>query len=141
MAAKQPATKLEPSFRCVYRKDLDVVIVTVSLRIQTEHDVRAWVEEYSGYFKTNFPGRKVDVILDLQGFELSAKAASAFGVARAQMLSEFNGLTYRVHIASTARVAMYTSSVLTGAPANEYRTISEAIAALLEDRRKLAGGH
>jgi hypothetical protein len=115
---------------------LDVVIVTAHWHIETEGDVAAWLAEYGEYFKSHFPARKVDVIIDLTDFQLSARAAPAFNEARAQALKEFNGLTYRVNITGTARVAMYTSNVLSGTTANEYSSIDAAIAALLQDRAK-----
>jgi hypothetical protein len=119
--------------RFAYRALYDVVIATVDWALNTEEDVLTWYEEYQRYFTSTFD-RKVDVIFELANFTVSPKIAALFGEYRAKMLREFTGLTYRVHLSTTARTLMYTSSALTGAPANEFPSIEAAIAALENDR-------
>lgn len=118
-----------------YRPSLDVVIAEVDWTLDTEADVQAWCEEYRTYF-ARMSGRKVDLILELSNFRVSSRMGTAFGKARAEILSEFTLRSYRVAQSARSRVFMNTSSVLYGAPANHYETIDDAIAALVADRAK-----
>lgn len=116
-----------------YRRLSDVVIAYVDWSLESEKDVQVWMEEYRRYFTQNFD-HKVDVIFELSKFHVSPKIATYFGKYRAQMLSEYTNLTYRVHISSREQTFMYTSSAIHGAPANHFDSIEDALQALLRDR-------
>jgi hypothetical protein len=126
--------------RFTYRTLLDVVIAEVHWSLETEADILDWYDEYRRYFETRFPGRKCDVIFELTEFRVTAKVAARFSEVRTQLVEHYTRLSYRVNIHDIARTAMYTSSVLRGAPANEYRTVDEAIEVLQADRTRLSGG-
>jgi hypothetical protein len=116
-----------------YCAEHDVVIVTVDWSIEKEDDVEPWHDAYASYFRKQFK-RKVDVILDLTNFNLHPRVARRFGAVRARLLREYTRRSYRVKLEAPVRTAMYTSNVLHGAPANEFRTVQEAIRQLLADR-------
>ena len=117
-----------------HRAALDVVIAEVDWNIETEEDVLAWYEEYKAYFTGRFK-RKVDLILELSNFHMSTKVATFLGEYRARILAEYTRRSYRVKQGARERTYMYTSSALHGAPANNYETIEDAIAAMLADRK------
>jgi hypothetical protein len=122
------------TIKFTYRALHDVVIATVEWKLETEDDVAAWYEEYRRYFSTHFT-RKVDIILDLCEFEVSARVSDLFGRSRAKILAEFTNRSYRVHMKPSASTLMYTNSVLHGGPANNFESIDAAIRQLEEDRK------
>ena len=117
----------------VHRALLDVVIAYVDWKIETEEDCLPWYDEYKRYFTARF-NRKVDLILELSKFHVSPRVATHWGKYRAQVLEEFTNRSYRVKQSALERTFMYTSSALHGAPANDFQTIEQAIAALVKDR-------
>jgi hypothetical protein len=119
--------------RFSYRALLDVVVADVDWTIDTEDDVAVWYEEYKAFFSSRFT-RKVDLILELSKFRVSPRVGAHFGECRARILAEFTRRSYRVNQGARERTFMYTSSALHGAPANNYETVDEAIAAMLADR-------
>jgi hypothetical protein len=116
-----------------YLAEHDVLVVTVDWRIDTESDIELWYEAYARHFRKHFK-RKVDLILDLTRFHLNPRIAGPFGEARAKLLREYTGRTYRVKADSVVKTAMYTSHVLHNAPANEFPSIEAALQQLLADR-------
>ena len=128
-----PAGKITFQFRAEH----DVLVAVVDWRIDSEDDLKPWYDAYADYFRAHFR-RKVDVIFDLTRFHLSPRIARRFGEVRAELLREFTDRTYRVSLTPAVRVAMYTSHVLHGAPANEFPSIDAALAQLHRDRAKRA---
>jgi hypothetical protein len=117
-------------YRCVH----DVAIAHVDWRLETQEDLDVWYRQYDAYFKGRFP-HKVDLILELSKFKLSPRLAARFRELRNQILDTYTTRSYRVNEPSMERAMMYAGSVLNGGPANEFDTIEEAIAALIEDRQ------
>ena len=123
------------SIKFVHRALVDVVIAHVDWTIETEEDCVAWYREYERYFNARFT-RKVDLILELSKFHVGPRIATHWGEYRARVLSEFTTRSYRVKQPARERTYMYTSSAIHGAPANEFASIEQAIAALLADRAR-----
>jgi hypothetical protein len=121
-----------------YRPSLDVVVVNAEWCLESEEDVLAWYEEYRRYFTSVFGSRKVDVIFELTKFSVSAKVAKLFTDYRLKLVTDFTNRTYRVNASTRFKTIMYTGTVRTGVPANNFSTIEEAISALVNDR-KLGG--
>jgi hypothetical protein len=124
----------------MYRLSVDAVVAWVNWTLDTEEDVRLWVQEYHLYFGGRF-GRKVDLILELSNFQVNPRVGALFGKKRAEILAEYTARSYRVKQGARVRTFMYTSSVLHGAPANEYPSIEGAIAALIAAREADARAH
>jgi len=122
--------------RFQYRALHDVVIAYVAGTLATESDIAALYEEFETYFTTRFPGRKKDLIIELSKFHFSARIADSFGRFRDSVLRNFTVRCYRVKQSMHQRSFMYTRSVLSGTPANDYPSVDDALNALLDDRRR-----
>src|SRR5260221_10096184 len=137
MQSVRPEKDSKIRFR--YLAEHDWGVAYVDWQVESMRDVQEWRAAYEDYFIRNHRGRLVDVIFDLSKFTVSPRIASLFGEARAKMLKEFTGRTYRVRVDAATRIAMYTSRVLYGAPANEFESIEAAIAQLKADRAARTG--
>lgn len=120
-------------------KDLDVVEATFhGCELKTPGDVAKWrsdVERELARF-----GKKVDLLINLDGLVVRPGAARLFGEYRSDVLSRFTRRSFRYGGDSPTRTSVFTSSVLTGAQANVHPTRAQALAALLEDREREATG-
>jgi hypothetical protein len=118
-------------------RELDVVEATFAhCEIKTPADVAKWradVEQQLERF-----GKKVDLLIDLDGLVVRPAAARLFGEYRSDVLRRFTRRSYRYGGDRATRTSVFTSSVLTGAHANVYPTRALALAALLEDRAREA---
>jgi hypothetical protein len=95
-----------------------------------------WYRQYEAYFTTRFPGRKMDLIVELSKFHFSPSIADCFGRYRAKVLREFTGRSYCVNQSARERAFMYTSSVLRSTPANHFASLDDGLKALLDDRAR-----
>lgn len=123
-------------YKCLH----DVVIAYVDWRIETLEDLDLWFAQYQDYFKGRFP-RKVDLILELSKFKLSPRLVSRFREYRNEILDAYTTRSYRVNEPPMERAMMYAGAVLLGGPANQFDTIDEALAALIEDRKNGDGAN
>lgn len=118
-------------------RELDVVEATFTgCEIRTPADVAKWradVEKHLERF-----GKKVDLLIALDGLVVRPAAARLFGEYRSEVLRRYTRRSYRYGGDSATRTSVFTSSVLTGAQANVYPTRDLALAALLEDRDRAA---
>lgn len=121
--------------RFVFDEALDLVEASFdACELRTETDVLAWraeVERELGRF-----GRKVDLLINLDGLIVRPTASRAFGEQRSQVLGRFAKRSFRYGGDRLTRTTVFTSSVLVGADANVHPSREAALAALLEARRE-----
>ncbi|MCS6857088.1 MAG: hypothetical protein NZM37_05205 [Sandaracinaceae bacterium] len=102
--------------------------------LQSIEDVHAWEKEVStrlGAF-----GKRVDLLIDLSGLVVKAKAGPAFGQARARVLKRFVNHSTRYHGDPTTKTAVLTSAVLHHIDANIYESREAALQALLRLKKE-----
>jgi hypothetical protein len=95
-------------------------------------DVQQWkadMEEQLAQF-----GRKVDLLIDLDGLEVTFTAGRLFGQARREVLERFTQRAYCFGGDDMTRMFLSTSGVLHGNPVNQHETRVQALLALLADR-------
>lgn len=95
-------------------------------------DVQQWradMEEKLAQF-----GRKVDLLIDLDGLEVTFTAGRLFGQARREVLERFAQRAYCFGGDDMTRMFLSTSGVLHGHPVNQYESRVQALVALLSDR-------
>jgi hypothetical protein len=95
-------------------------------------DVQQWradMEEKLAPF-----GRKVDLLIDLDGLEVTFTAGRLFGQARREVLERFTQRAYSYGGDEMTRMFLSTSGVLHGHPVNQHETRMQALMALLSDR-------
>ena len=95
-------------------------------------DVQQWradMEEKLAQF-----GRKVDLLIDLDGLEVTFTAGRLFGQARREVLERFAQRAYCFGGDDMTRMFLSTSGVLHGHPVNQHETRMQALLALLADR-------
>lgn len=112
---------------------LDVVeALFESYELASEADVLRWrqeVERGLGRF-----GRKVDLLIRLDGLIVRPAASRFFGEHRSQVLAKHTHQSFRYGGDGATRTTVFTSSVLHGADANVYPTREAALDALLKAR-------
>ncbi len=95
-------------------------------------DVQQWradMEEKLSSF-----GRKVDLLIDLDGLEVTFTAGRLFGQARREVLERYTQRAYSYGGDEMTRMFLSTSGVLHGHPVNQHETRMQALMALLSDR-------
>jgi len=121
--------------RFVFFEEQDVVEALFDhCEIKTLDDVLAWrasVERELGRF-----GKKVDLLINLDGLVVRPAAARVFGEHRSQVLARFTNRSFRYGGDNATRTSVFTSAVFTGADANVYPSRDAALAALLDARAK-----
>jgi hypothetical protein len=117
----------------------DVVTATFrSCVLTTPADVVRWRQRTEAELRKF--GRKVDLLIDLEGLSVRAGASNAFGEHRAQILARFTNRSYRYNGDPVTRTTIFTTAVLFKAPANVHPTREDALAALLADRHEQEQG-
>lgn len=96
-------------------------------------DVLRWRREVEGHL-SRF-GRKVDLLIALDGLVVHPAASTSFGRERKEVLSRFTNRSFRYQGSMTTRASVLTTAQVFGAAANIYASREEALAALLADRR------
>jgi hypothetical protein len=95
-------------------------------------DVQHWradMEEKLSAF-----GRRVDLLIDLDGLEVTFTAGRLFGQARREVLERYTQRAFSYGGDEMTRMFLSTSGVLHGYPVNQYETRMQALMALLADR-------
>ena len=95
-------------------------------------DALRWSTEVA--LKLGSFGRKVYLLIDLEGLIVKPTAARDFGRLRAEVLSKYALASYRYGGDRPTITTVYTSSVLHNAAANHYGSFEEAVAAMKRDR-------
>lgn len=116
-----------------YDPQNDVVLAHFSrCLLVSAADVQQWkadMEEKLSQF-----GRKVDLLIDLDGLEVTFTAGRLFGQARREVLERYTQRAYCYGGDDMTRMFLSTSGVLHGHPVNQYETRMQALMALLSDR-------
>ncbi|MDY7226425.1 hypothetical protein [Hyalangium rubrum] len=95
-------------------------------------DVQNWradVEEKLSIF-----GRKMDLLIDLDGLEVTFTAGRLFGQARREVLERFAGRAFFYGGDELTKMFLSTSGVLHGHPVHQSESRERAMLALLADR-------
>lgn len=117
------------SIRFEYLSDCDAVHASfVICVLETKEEVDRWEREVGQKLITF--GRKVDLVIDMNGLQVRAKAGSAFGTARARVLAKYVKHSVRYGGDRATRTAVLTSAVIHAVDANFYDTKEDAIRAL-----------
>jgi hypothetical protein len=95
-------------------------------------DVQQWRADMEEKL-TQF-GRKVDLLIDLEGLEVTFTAGRLFGQARREVLERYTQRAYCYGGDDMTRMFLSTSGVLHGHPVNQCETRVQALIALLGDR-------
>jgi hypothetical protein len=95
-------------------------------------DVQLWRADMEEKL-TQF-GRKVDLLLNLDGLEVTFTAGRLFGQARRELLDRYTQRAYCYGGDEMTRMFLSTSGVLHGHPVNQYETRMQALLALLSER-------
>ena len=119
--------------------DTDRVHDVVTVRFEdcvlnTAEDVARWQQEISGHLGVF--GRKVDLLINLDGLVVKVPAGRAFGTARREVLEKFTNRSFRFGGDALTRSFVSTSGMITGADVNTYDTREAALKALLAAREK-----
>ena len=116
-----------------YDPQNDVVLAHFSrCLLVSAADVQQWkvdMEEKLSQF-----GRKVDLLINLDGLEVTFTAGRLFGQARREVLERYTQRAYCYGGDEMTRMFLSTSGVLHGHPVNQYETRVQALMALLSDR-------
>lgn len=123
-----------------YDTENDVVVVVSHWRIETEDDLEPWYQDWADYFEKNFPGRRMDLVIELTDFQLSPAIAARWGEYRARVHKNFTRFSYRVHSSARVRLFVNTSGVRFDASTCEAATIEDAIAAIRQERLRAGSG-
>ena len=114
-------------------RSLDVVeALFESYELASEAGVVRWRQEVERGL-ARF-GRKVDLLIRLDGLVVRPAACRFFGEHRSQVLARHTHQSFRYGGDGATRTTVFTSSVLHGAEANVYPTRQAALDALLEAR-------
>lgn len=111
----------------------DVVLAEFEgVELATTSDVTRWANEVGerlGAF-----GRKVDLLINLDGLRVKPAVSREFGRRRAAVLARFTTRSYRFGGDRNTVTSVLTTAVIEGAPTNVHGSYQEALDALLRDR-------
>jgi hypothetical protein len=118
-----------------YDPEFDVVNGRFNdVRLNTPADVERWRQESEAQYKAI--GKRVDLLVDLDGLEVSASVRHEWTVARRYLADNYIGRIYRYNGKAWIRTHIYTGAVLEKAGGEIYATRDAALAALLRDRAR-----
>lgn len=120
--------------RIVFRYDAenDIVIATPFWKLQTEDDARAWYRQYETYMKRF--RRKMDFIVVLDELDVGQAIGPYWGDLRAELLSRYTRLNYRVRGKRTVKLYVNTSDARHNVATQDASSVEEAVAAILRTR-------
>ena len=116
-----------------YDRSNDLIIATPHWAIETAADVAEWYSQYETYMQGY--GRKMDMVIVLDDFEIKPAIAVAWGVARAKIHQNFTRFNYRVNPTSRVRLFVNTSGVRYDVATEEAASVADAIDGILAARR------
>ncbi len=123
-----------------YDAENDVVIVVSHWHVEREDELEPWYREWADYFETNFPGRRMDLVIELTDFQISPAVAARWGEVRARVHKNYTRHSFRVHPNARVRLFVNTSGVRYDAATAEAATIEDAIEGIRAARRHDAEG-
>ncbi len=116
----------------------DVIVATPHWNIETDADIDAWYGEYVAFMKKF--NRKMDFIVVLDDFNVSAAVGSRWGEHRAKIHKEYGGrYNYRVHANNRVRLFTTTSSIRYDISREEAATVEDALEGIRASRRANKG--
>src|SRR5262249_20064526 len=119
----------------LYDPALDVVNARFTdVRLQTPADVERWKNESEAQYKAI--GKRVDLLVDLDGIDVSAAVRHEWALARRYLADKYIGKIYRFNGKAWTRTHIYTGAVLDNAGGEVHPTREAALAALRRDRAK-----
>jgi len=119
-----------------YDRENDVIVATPHWNLQTEEDARVWYQQYMDYLEQNFPGRRMDMVLELTDFQIAAPIAAKWGEYRARIHKAHTRYSYRVNSSSRVRLYVNTSGVRYDASTEEAASVEDGLEAIREARRR-----
>ncbi len=121
----------------VFEHDIafDIVIARPVWHIQTMEDCEIWYNQWVEYL-SKFD-HKVDLIIMLDDFKVSAGIASEWARYRALVNNEFTRFSYRVNPDLLIETFAKTSGAIYNAPFGEAASVEKAYEAIQADRNKL----
>lgn len=109
-----------------------------NVELHTPADAQRWAREVD--LRLSSFGRKVDLLINLDGLRVKPPASRDFGRQRAIVLAKHSRVSYRFGGDRSTLTSVLTTSVLEHTAANVYGSFEEARAALRRDReRELSG--
>jgi hypothetical protein len=120
-ATSKPANRIK--FR--YDAESDVVIANPDWRIETEADIATWALQYVTYLAPF--RRKMDLVIDLEKFDVLPKLGAAWGAARAKIAHEYLRFHVRVHASHKVQLFVNTSGVQHSIATDEAPSVPAAI--------------
>lgn len=100
--------------------------------LQTPADAQRWAREVDVRLASF--GRKVDLLINLDGLRVKAAASRDFGRLRAEVLARYTLRSFRFGGDRSTLTSVLTSAVLEGAAANVFGSLEEAREALRRER-------
>ena len=121
-------------WKMTFTQDTEHDVVTATFTdvvLNTPADVSRWrreVEHLLGRY-----GKKVDLLVNLDGLVVKPGASRSFGRERSDVLAKYTTRSFRYGGDAQSRTSIFTSSVIDGAAANVYDSRDAALA-LIEAR-------
>lgn len=112
----------------------DVLIVTPHWNIENLEDCKVWYNQWVEFCTPL--NRKLDCIMVLKDFRVSANCSVEWGKYRVKALQNFSRFSYRVNQDLITGIFVKTSGVRYNASTKEANSVEAAIAAIKEDRKK-----
>ncbi len=112
----------------------DIVIAVPQWTIKSKEDCEVWFRQWAAGLSKY--GRKVDCIVVLDDFHVDTQIASAWGEYRAKLNINYFRHSFRVHADPTVKFFIQTSGVRFNAAAGEAPTVEDAVAGILDARKK-----
>jgi hypothetical protein len=112
----------------------DIVVATPNWTIASQQDCEDWFNEWATYLSGY--GGKVDCVVVLDNFHVDAQIAADWGEYRAKLNNTYFRHSYRVHADQTVKLFIKTSGVRFNAATGEAATVADAIAGILDARKK-----
>jgi len=119
-------------FRYVAEDDA-VLAEFENVEIQTREDADRWAREVDVRLRSF--GRKVDLLINLDGLQVKPAASRDFGRRRAEVLEKYARSSYRFGGDRPTLTSVLTSAVIEQTDANVYGSFAAARNALLSARR------
>jgi len=112
----------------------DIVIAVPKWMIGSKEDCEVWFRQWADQLSKY--GHKVDCVVVLDDFHVDARIAAVWGEYRAKLNNTYFRHSYRVHADPTVKLFIQTSGVRFNAAAGEAPTVEDAIAGILDARKK-----
>lgn len=116
--------------------DDDIVVAAPEWSIETEQDCDEWRRQWEGYLEPF--GRKMDCVMVLDAFHVSAEIADVWGLRRAEINKKYIRFSFRVNAEMLVQTFSLTSGIRYDAASASAPSVEAAIEGI-RDARKKAG--